>query len=160
MNLKNGQISLVSGALDSMYRHLSDGVIVRGGDGVILYGNPAAEKAFGRGSGELAGLALDELIPADTVKSVEGEYRVSMPGFELTFHACAESSGAWYESAMQPAVLSDGTEAGILFFKVSSTQSAADYWNNAGKGESLLQTIANYVPLGMYVLETKAWELW
>ena len=40
---KNGTIRLASGAFDAVYRHLTDGVIVRGRDGVILYGNPSAE---------------------------------------------------------------------------------------------------------------------
>ena len=152
---KNGTIRLASGAFDAVYRHLTDGVIVRGRDGVILYGNPSAEKAFGRGPGELAGLALDELIPADFVKSADGEYRVSLPEFELVFHACAEteSSGAWYESVMQPVVLSDGTEAGILFFTVKSAQSADNDPADAAKRESLLRTLANNIPLGMYVQE-------
>ncbi len=150
---KNGKIRLASGAFDAVYRHLTDGVVVCGRDGVILYGNPSAEKAFGRKSGELAGIALDELIPADTVKSADGECRVSLSVFELTFHVCAESSGAWYESAMQPAVLSDGTEAGILFFTVRAAQSGTDDLNNAGNGENLLRTIANNVPLGIYILE-------
>ena len=91
---KNGTIRLASGAFDAVYRHLSDGVIVVGRDGVILYGNPAAGKAFGRGSGELAGLSLDDLIPSDAVKSGDGECRVSLPGSELIFHVCAESSDA------------------------------------------------------------------
>ncbi len=148
---KNGQIRLASGAFDAVYRHLTDGVIVRGRDGVILYGNPSAEKAFGRGPGELAGLALDEVIPADSVKSADGECRVSVPGFELAFHICAESSGAWHESVAQPAVLSDGMEAGILFFTVKAAQSAdADNWDKAADG-NLLQTIANNVPFGLYV---------
>ena len=148
---KNGQIRLAAEAFDAVYRHLTDGVIVRGRDGVILYANPAAEKAFGRGPGELAGLALDDVIPADSVKSADGECRVSVPGFELAFHVCAESSGAWHESVAQPAVLSDGTEAGILFFTVKAAQSAdADNWDKAADG-NLLQTIANNVPFGLYV---------
>ena len=150
---KNGQIRLASGAFDAVYRHLSDGAIVRSRDGVILYANPAAEKAFGRDSGGLAGLALDEVIPADAVKSADGECRVSVPGFELAFHVCAESSGAWHASVAQPVVLSDGTEAGILFFTVRAAQSGdvADNWNNAG--ESLFRAIANNIPLGIYILE-------
>lgn len=95
---KNGQIRLAAEAFDAVYRHLTDGVIVRGRDGVILYANPASEKAFGRGRGELAGLALDDVIPADSVKSADGECCVSVPGFELAFHVCSESSGAWHES--------------------------------------------------------------
>ncbi len=148
---KNGQIRFAAEAFDAVYRHLTDGVIVRGRDGVILYANPASEKAFGRGRGELAGLALDDVIPADSVKSADGECCVSVPGFELAFHVCAESSGAWHESIAQPAVLSDGTEAGILFFTVKAAQSAdADNWDKAADG-NLLQTIANNVPLGLYV---------
>ena len=150
---KNGTIRLASGAFDAVYRHLSDGVIVVGRDGVILYGNPAAEKVFGRGLGELAGHSLDELIPADAVKSGDVECRVSLPGSELIFHVCAESSGAWYESVMQPVVLADGTEAGILFFTVNSVQSADNDSSDAAKRESLLRTLANNIPLGMYVQE-------
>lgn len=152
---KNGTIRFASGAFDAVYRHLSDGVIVRGRDGVILYGNPAAEKAFGRGSGELAGQSLDELIPSDAVKPGDGVYRVSLPDFELIFHVCAEteSSGAWYESVMQPVVLADGTEGGILFFPVKSVQSGNSDWSATGNGETLLRTLANNIPLGMYVQE-------
>ena len=150
---KNGTIRLASEAFDAVYRHLSDGVIVRGCDGVILYGNPAAEKAFGRGFGELAGLSLDALIPADTVKPADGVCRVSLPGFELTFHACTESSSAWYESVMQPATLPDGTEAGILFFQVKPADADNSDWRTAGNGETLLRTIANNIPLGIYVQE-------
>ena len=150
---KNGTIRLASGTYDAVYRHLSDGVIVCGRDGVILYGNPVAEKAFGRSSGELGGHALDELIPADAVKSGDGVYLVALPGFELVFHVCAESSGAWYESAMQPAALSDGTEAGILFFSVHSALAGNSDWSAPGNEESLLQTFANNIPLGMYVQE-------
>ena len=150
---KNGTIRLASGAFDAVYRHLSDGVIVRGLDGVILYGNPAAEKAFGRSADGLAGLSLDDLIPADAVKSGDGLYLVVLPGFELVFHVCAESSGAWYESVMQPAVLPDGTEAGILFFSVQSAQSDNSDWSVTGNGETLLRTIANNIQLGIYVQE-------
>ncbi len=149
----NGQIRLASGAFDAVYCHLSDGVIVVGRDGAILYGNPAAEKAFERGSGGLAGQSLDELIPADAVKSGDGACRVSLPGFDLIFHICAESSGAWYESVMQPAVLSDGTEAGVLFFSVQSAQADNSGWNAAGNEGSLFRTIANNIPLGVYVQE-------
>ena len=150
---KNGQIRLASGAFDAVYRHLTDGVIVRGGDGVILYGNHAAEKAFVRSSGGLAGLSLDDLIPADAVKPSGGEYRVSLPGFELTFHVCAESSGAWYESVMQPVVLSDGTGAGVLFFSVRLAPDAAE--NEKFYRESILLTLANNMPLGIYVLDVE-----
>ena len=148
---KNGTIRLAADTFDAAYRHLSDGVIVCGRDGVILYGNPAAEKAFGRNSGELAGHALDEIVPADAVTSGDGAYRVSLPGFELAFHVCVESSGSWYESAMQPAVLSDGMEAGILFFTVKPARPGdADNWDKVANG-NLLQTIANNIPLGVYV---------
>ncbi len=152
---KNGTIRFASGAFDAVYRHLSDGVIVRGRDGVILYGNPSAEKAFGRGPGELAGQSLDELIPFDAVKPGDGVYRVSLPDFELIFHVCAEteSSGAWYESVMQPVVLADGTEGGILFFPVKSVQSGNSDWSATGNGETLLRTIANNIQLGIYVQE-------
>jgi PAS domain S-box-containing protein len=148
---KNGTIRLAAGAFDAVYRHLSDGVIVCDRNGVILYGNPSAEKAFGRSSGELAGHNLDEMIPADAAKSGDGSSRrVEIGGFILTFHVCAESSGAWRSAFMQPVVLSDGTEAGILFFSV---QPASDDWSRGANGENLLRTIANNVPLGMYVLE-------
>ncbi len=149
---KNETIRLASGAFDAVYRHLSDGVIVRGRDGVILYGNPAAEKAFGCGAGELAGLIFDELIPADAVKSGDGACRVYLPGFELTFHVCAESSGAWYESVMQSAVLPDGAEAGILFFSVKPAQAGNSDWSAIGNEENLLLTFSNNIPLGLYVL--------
>jgi len=150
---KNGQIRLASGAFDAVYRHLSDGVIVCGRDGVILYGNPVAEKAFGRGSGELAGQALDDLIPADAVKSGDGACRVSLPGFELSFHICSESSGAWFESVMQPIVLPDGTEAGVLFFTVQLAKDVAE--NEKFYRESILLTLANNMPLGIYVLDVE-----
>ena len=123
---KNGTIRLASGAFDAVYRYLTDGVIVCGGDGVILYGNPSAEKAFRRGSGELAGLSLDDLIPANDVKSGDGLCRVSLPGFELVFHVCGESSGAWYESVMQPIFLPEGTEAGVLFFTILTVSDTAE----------------------------------
>ena len=152
-NVKNGQIRLVSGALDPVYRHLSDGVIVRGRDGMVLYGNPAAEKAFGVGNGELAGRALDELIPASAVTSGGGAYRAAVSGFVLTFHACAESPGAWYESVMQPVVLADGTEAGVLFFSVHTAENAAE--NEKFYRESILLTLANNMPLGIYVLDVE-----
>ena len=97
---KNGQIRLAAEAFDTVFRHLSDGVVVCGRDGVILYGNPAAEKAFGRNPGGLAGVALNDVIPADAVKPGDGAYLVSLPEFELVFHICAESDGAWFESAM------------------------------------------------------------
>ena len=87
------------------------------------------------------------------MKSGDGECRVSLPGSELIFHVCAESSGAWYESVMQPAVLPDGTEAGILFFSVQSAQSDNSDWSVTGNGETLLRTLANNIPLGMYVQE-------
>ena len=151
--MNNGKIRLASGAFDPVCRHLSDGVIVRGQDGVILYGNPVAEKAFGRSSGELAGLSLDDLIPADTVKTGDDAYLVSLPESELSFHICTESSGAWYESVMQPVSLSDGTEAGILFFKVKSSQADNSDWSAPGTGENLLRALANNIPLGMYVQE-------
>ena len=115
---KDGTIRLAAETFDAVYRHLSDGVIVCGCDGVILYANPAAEKAFGQSAAKLAGHALKEVIPADPVKTGDGACRVSLPGVELTFHVCAESSGPWFEAVMQPAVLADGTEAGILFFTV------------------------------------------
>lgn len=151
----NGQIRLASGAFDAVYRHLSDGVIVLGRDGMILYGNPVAKKAFGRGSGELAGHSLDELIPADAVKSGEGAYLVSLPENELTFHVCAETSGAWYESVMQSAVLPDGAEAGILFFSVKPAQAGNSDWSVPGNEENLLRTFSNNIPLGLYVLEAE-----
>jgi len=149
----NGQIRLASGALDPVYRHLTDGVIVLGRDGVILYGNPAAEKVFGRGSGELAGLALDDLIPSDAVQSGDGMYRVSLPEYKLAFHVCAESSGAWYESVMQPIVLPDGTEAGVLFFTVQSASDASE--DEKFYRESIVLTLANNMPLGIYVLDVE-----
>ena len=151
---KSGTIRLAVGTFDAVYRHLSDGVIVCGRDGVILYGNPAAEKAFGRSLNELAGRNLDEVIPASSVTPGDGVFRAGLSGFELTFHVCAESagsSGAWYGSVMQPVVLSDGAEAGILFFAVKTVQSAdADNWDKVADG-NLLQTIANNIPLGVYV---------
>ena len=150
-HVKTGQIRLASGAFDAVYRHLSDGVAVIGRDGVILYGNPAAEKAFGRAPGALAGLALDELIPADAVKSGDGVCRVALPGSELVFHICAESSGAWYESAMQPVVLTDGTDAGILFFSARAGGKAAG--SEKDSQEKILLTLANNMPLGIYVQE-------
>ena len=155
MERKNdGQVRLAAGALDSLFRHVSDGVLVCGRDGVVLYGNPAAEKTFGREAGGLAGCSLNDLIPADAVKQpVDGASRVSLPGFELTFHVCAESSGAWYESAMQPIGLSDGTEAGILFFSVQSASDAAE--TEKFYRESILLTLANNMPLGIYVLDVE-----
>ncbi len=151
---KNGKIRLASEAFDAVYRHLSDGVVVVGRDGAILYGNPVAEKAFGRSAGGLAGQSLDDLIPADVVKSGDGVCRVSLPESELAFHICAESSGAWFESVMQHAVLSDGTEAGILFFSVLSAQARNSNWNDAtGNEANLLQVLSNNIPLGIYVQE-------
>ena len=147
---KTGPIRLAAEMFDAVYRHLSEGVIVCARDGVILYGNPVAEKTFARDPGGLAGLAMDEAVPPSSVTSGDNVYRVSLPGFELTFHVCAESSGAWYESVMQPAVLSDGTEVGILFFSVHVEFSD---WSTPGNGENLLRTLANNIPLGMYVQE-------
>ena len=153
---KNGTIRLAAGTFDAVYRHLSEGVIVCGRDGTILYGNPVAEKAFGRSLNELAGHNLDEVIPASSVTSRDGVCRAGLTGFELTFHICAESaesSGAWYESVMQPVVLSDGTEAGLLFFTVHSTSDAAE--NEKFYRDSILLTLANNMPLGIYVQDVE-----
>ena len=150
---KNGKIRLASGAFDAVYRHLSDGVIVCDRDGVILYGNPSAENAFARYSGELAGLALDEVIPAGEVKSgADGTSRIESSDYIFTFHVCSEASGAWYSAFMQPVVLSDGTEAGILFFSIQPVQTGDSDSGDAARRENLLRTIANNVPFGMYIL--------
>ena len=152
-NVKNGLIRIASDAFEPVYRHLSDGVIVRGQDGIILYGNPVAEKAFGVGNGELAGRALDELIPASAVTSGDGVRQARLSDFTLTFHVCAESSGAWYESVMQPVVLPDGTGAGVLFFAVQSASDTAEV--EKFYRESILLTLANNMPLGIYVLDVE-----
>ena len=151
---KNGPIRLAAGAFDAVYRHLSDGVIVCDRDGVILYGNPSAENAFARYSGELVGLTLDEVIPAEEAKSADdGSCRVESSDYIFTFHVCSEASGAWYSAFLQPVILSDGTEAGILFFTIQPVQSGDNDLINAAKQERLLRTIANNVPFGMYILE-------
>ena len=148
----SGTVRLAARTFDAVYRHLSDGVIVLARDGVILYGNPAAEKAAGQGSGELAGRALDDVIPASAVTSGDGVCRaVLASGTVLTFHVCSESSDAWYGSVMQPVVLSDGTEAGILFFTVRPVSDAAASDVSAKDENKLLLTIATNMPLGMYV---------
>jgi len=152
-HVKNGQIRLVSGALEPVYRHLSDGVIVCSRDGMVLYANPTAEKAFGAGNGGLAGRSLDELIPASAVTAGDGVRQARLSGFTLTFHVCAESSGAWYESAMQPVVLPDGTGGGVLFFTVQSAPDAAEI--ERFYRESILLTLANNMPLGIYVLDVE-----
>ena len=59
-------IRVASEALDAIYGHLSDGVIVVDNDGTILYGNPAAEKAVGEGR-PLTGQTLNDAIPASSV---------------------------------------------------------------------------------------------
>ncbi|MBR4255507.1 MAG: PAS domain-containing protein [Lentisphaeria bacterium] len=148
---KNGTIRLAAEAFDAVYRHLSDGVVACGKDGMILYTNPVAEKVFGRSLDELAGHDLDEIVPASSAAFHDGVCRVGVPGFELVFHVCAESAGPWYESVMQPAVLSDGTEAGILFFSVRASENAAAAENSYQK--TILLTLANNMPLGIYVLE-------
>ena len=85
-------IRVASEALDAIYGHLSDGVIVVGEDGVILYGNPAAEKTVGAGS-PLAGRTLNDAIPADSVCPVDGSGRASLPGAEIAFRAAGAPSG-------------------------------------------------------------------
>ncbi len=152
---KNGTIRLAAETFDAVYSRLSDGVIVCGRDGVILYGNPVAEKAFGQNPGGLAGRALNDLITVSSVTPCDGAYQICLPGSELLFHVCAESSGAWYESVMQPVVLSDDTEAGILFFTVHPAQAESSDWSAPGNGESLLRTLSNNIPLGLYVLEVE-----
>ncbi len=149
MNLKNGEISLVSGALDPLYRHLSDGVIVRGRDGIILYGNPTAEKTFGAGSGELAGRSLDDLIPASAATVADGVCHVGLPESVLSFHADAGSACVWPDSFLHPVTL-DGTECDMLFFRCRPAGPAA-ISDDLFQEHKLLLTIANNIPLGMYV---------
>ena len=154
---KSGTVRLASGALDPVYRHLSDGVLVIGQDGVILYGNPAAEKAVGLSGQELAGRHLDDVIPVSAVTPGGGVFQVRLSGSVLTFHVCSESEGPWYESVMQPVVLSDGTGAGILFFAVKGAQDAASSDRTSSSRDKdenkLLLTIANNMPLGVYIQE-------
>jgi PAS domain S-box-containing protein len=150
MNVKNGQFSLVSGALEPMCRHLSDGVIVRGRDGIVLYGNPAAEKAFGVGCGELAGRALDELIPASAVTIADGVCHVSLPESILAFHADAGSACVWPDSFLQPVTLADGTECDMLVFR-RRPAGPATIPDDLFHEHELLLTIANNIPFGIYV---------
>ena len=148
-NVKDGQNCLVSCALDSMCRHLSDGVIVRGRDGMVLYGNPSAEKAFGVGSGELVGRALDELIPASAVTVSNGVCHVSLQESVLSFHADAESAGVWPDSFLHP-VAFDGTECDMLVFRRRPAGPAA-ISDDLFHEHELLLTIANNIPFGIYV---------
>jgi len=154
-NVKNGKIRLVSGTLDPVCRHLSDGVIVRGRDGIILYGNPAAEKAFGVKSGELAGRALDELIPASAVTIEDGVCHACLPESILAFHTDAEAaSSVWPDSFLLPVTLADGTECGMLVFSRRPAGPAAvsdDLYHE----HELLLSLANNMQLGMYVQDVE-----
>ena len=146
----NGQFSLSAGAFETLFRHVSDGVLVCGRDGVVLYGNPSAEKVFERGSGELAGQSLNDLIPASAVTVSDGVCRVSLPNSILSAHARAESSGDWPESFLQPVTLADGTEGGVLIFRRRPAGPAA-FSDDLYHEHELLLMLANNMPIGMYV---------
>lgn len=149
-NVKDGQNRLVSGTLDTMCRHLSDGVIVRGRDGIVLYGNPAAERVFGVGDGGLAGRALDELIPASAVTVEDGVCHVSLPESVLAIHADAESASVWPDSFLQPVALADGTECGMLVFSRCPAGPVA-ISDALYHEHEIMFALANNTQLGMYL---------
>ena len=150
-NKTDGAIRFASGTWDAAYRHLSDGVIVLNRDGVVLYGNPAAEKALCPDGTGLAGRILESVIPVSAVKSEDDLCRVALFDSVLTFHVCAPSSGAWYESVAQPVILNDGAEAYILFFAIRSATPSHDNPEEILRRMNLMSAIADNMPLGVYV---------
>ena len=150
-NKTDGAIRFAAGTWDAAYRHLSDGVIVLKRDGVVLYGNPAAEKAVCPDGTGLAGRVLESVIPASAVIAEGDVCRVALFDSVLTFHVCAPSSGAWYESVAQSAILNDGTEAYILFFTTCSASPSHDNPEEILRRMNLMSAIADNLPLGVYV---------
>ena len=150
-NQTDGAIRFAAGSWDAAYRHLSDGVIVLKRDGVVLYGNPAAEKALCPDGTGLAGRVLESVIPASAVFSEGDVCRVALFDFVLTFHVCAPSSDAWYESVAQPVILNDGTEAYTLFFTIRSATPSLDNPEEILRRMNLMSAIADNLPLGVYV---------
>ena len=146
----NGPIGLAAGTCETLFRHVSDGVLICGRDGVVLYGNPAAGKAFGREPGELVGCSLNELIPASDVTVADGVCHVALPESILAFHAADGASGVWPESFLQPVTLADGTDGGVLVFgrRPAGPSAISD---DLYREHKLLLTIANNMPIGVYV---------
>jgi len=149
--MHNGQISLAAGSFDALFRHMSDGVLVCGRDCVVLYGNPAAGKAFGREPGELSGCSLNELIPASAVTVADGVCHVGLPESILSFHAAEGVSGDdWPGAFLQPVTLADGTEGGVLVFGRRPAGPAA-ISDDLYQEHKLLLMFANNLPIGVYV---------
>ena len=145
-------IHVASEALDAIYGPLPDGVIVVDENGVILYGNPAAEKAAGAGR-PLAGRTLNDAIPADSVRPVDGAARASLPDAEIMFRAaCAPSGGsAWPDAFRHPMVLDGGRDASALFFHIQPKQVTNEDFDDDPEKNHLLLAIANNLPFGIYV---------
>lgn len=146
----NGRIRLAADALDSLFRHMSDGVLVCGRDGIVLYGNPAAEKTFGRDAGGLAGCSLNDLIPASAVAIMDGVCQFDTAESTLKFHSVPGSSASWPESCLSPLALADGTEADVLVFDRRPAGTAA-ISGDLYQEYNLLLALANNMPVGVYV---------
>jgi len=145
-------IRIASEALDAIYGHLSDGVIVVDENGVILYGNPAAEQAVGGGR-SLTGRTLHDAIPAGSVQSADGGARANLSGATITFQgACAQSGGsAWPDGFRHPMVLDGDRDASALFFRIQPKHAASEDFDDDPQKNHLLLAIANNLPFGVYV---------
>jgi PAS domain S-box-containing protein len=81
--------------IDSLFDHMSEGIIVSNKQGQIVLANPSAEKMFGFGHNELIGLPIEALVPP-TVRSGHSAHRdrfASSPhsrpmGLGLNLFAC------------------------------------------------------------------------
>ena len=146
-------IRIASEVLDAIYGHLTDGVIVAGEDGTILYGNRAAEQTVGEGQ-SLTGRTLDDAIPAASVQSANGMPRASLPSAEIVFQPANAPSGGsvWPDDFRHPMVLDGGRNAFAVFFRIQPKRVTNEDFDDDPEKNHLLLAIANNLPFGVYVL--------